>query len=770
MDLISIGRSIGFDTCRHFSPTRSGAVKHICKWPLLYPIPSATEARASFSSDTKQAARIVYRGDSHFCSNYVTASTTMSDILAMLRRIYRPPHSYPYPRTHSLVVVPSTRPAANDEDESSESANVPKQRPPLNRAIPTIPESKSNESIMTQLSEPRDDSFSDGARSSSRDLAMRTQQRKISSAKASTEDHSIVIENKLAQNLATKTAMSITVKNERASETPKSPLMSVAHSMRTRLTKLSNRFNKADGRRGIRSSHSLSSMRQRCSDKGSDGRIKDSTLDSKLFKKSVSMESRPTPYSTSTDSIKSSIPVRTLTTSAASLPALAEKHSGPIASEEAKPPSNACRKSSVADPNKLRSYPVGSSDSTVIEDKPGGPSQPLCSGRNESSGSSTKPSISRLEMMATSAKSSSIVTHPSRHPSKPPISRIGIPTGRITSKMAAAIDSRNSHKADAKTVQPTNDTAHTTNTKKCKTENDETLAKKIIRVEPKRANNLMKKVERSFIPLMTSAPKRKIVRSICHPKTSKAPLAECESSRVENSPAVELAPISFDWMSTSPNQRRCLAVRAESAPATPIEEPIILAADNFLNTTLPSDLTTLAREDSNGNIEVTVARTTANEDSQTSCVSNHNEGWPLTSPAASSAETNRGLIDDEIKDQPLLIGSGFIPVDNSTPSRHWRRSLEISEVVSTNQAGSQTSPVRMISSLNMASSGYMTSSGLLNSSHNDADSHSELDSVEEQLCNLTICNMYGREHQDSVKGETCSVIDESVSAVVCSHG
>lgn len=28
----------------------------------------------------------------------------------------------------------------------------------------------------------------------------------------------------------------------------------------------------------------------------------------------------------------------------------------------------------------------------------------------------------------------------------------------------------------------------------------------------------------------------------------------------------------------------------------------------------------------------------------------------------------------------------------------------------------------------------------------------------------------GREHQDSVKGETCSVIDESVSAVVCSHG
>uniref|UniRef100_A0A914ZUH0 Uncharacterized protein n=1 Tax=Parascaris univalens TaxID=6257 RepID=A0A914ZUH0_PARUN len=670
-----------------------------------------------------------------------------------MSKIYRPPHSYPYPRTHSLVVVPSKRPAANDEDESSEPANVPKHRPPLNRAIPTIPESKSNESIMTQLSEHRDDSLSGAVPLSSRDLAMRKQQRKISSAsdkdeqklrKASKEDHSIVIENKLAQNLATKTAMSITMKNERSSETPKSPLMSVAHSMRTRLTKLSNRFNKADGRRGIRSSHSLSSMRQRCSDKGSDGRMSGSILDSKLFKKSASMESRPTPSSTSTDSIKSSIPVRTQTTSAASLPALTEKHSGPIVSEEGKQSSNPCRKSSVAEPNKLQSYPVGSSDSTVTDDKSSGPSQPLSGGRNESSGSSTKPSISRLEVMATSAKSSSIITHPSRHPLKPPISPMGVPTRRVTSKMAAAIDSDNRHKVDTKTTQSTNYTAHSTDTKKCKTEDGETLAKKIIRVEPKGANNLMRKVERSFIPLMTSAPKHKIVRSICHPKTSKAPLAECESSRVENSPAVELAPVSFDRVSTSPNQRRRVAARAECPPATLIGEPIILATDNFLNGTQPSDLTTLTREDSNGNIEVTVARTTANEDSLTSCVLNHTEGWPLTSPAASSAETNRGLIDDEIKDQPLLIGSGFIPVDSSTPSRHWCRSLEISEVISTNQAGSQTSPMHMISSLNMASSGYMTSSGLLNSSHNDADSHSELDSIEEQLCNLTICNMANR--------------------------
>ncbi|VDM28910.1 unnamed protein product [Toxocara canis] len=96
--------------------------------------------------------------------------------------------------------------------------------------------------------------------------------------------------------------------------------------------------------------------------------------------------------------------------------------------------------------------------------------------------------------------------------------------------------------------------------------------------------------------------------------------------------------------------------------------------------------------------------------------------------------------DSHFRDQPLLIGSGFTPVDEFGPSSHWRRSLEMSEAVSTNQASSQTSPVHMISSLNMASSSCMATSGPLSSPQNDVDSRSELDSVEEQLSNLTVCN------------------------------
>ncbi|VDM45129.1 unnamed protein product [Toxocara canis] len=182
-------------------------------------------------------------------------------------KIYRSSHSYPYPRTHSLVVVPSTRPPASEEEEPNRSMIIPKQRPPLNRAIPTIPESKSNESIVTQSSERRDDYIADGAPSSSRHHEIRAQHCSSSSTfnkvdlkarKSSLEDRSVVIENKLAQNLSAKTGMSVTTKNECACETPKSPLMSVAHSVRTRLTKLSNRFSRVDPRQGIRSSYSLS--------------------------------------------------------------------------------------------------------------------------------------------------------------------------------------------------------------------------------------------------------------------------------------------------------------------------------------------------------------------------------------------------------------------------------------------------------------------------------------------------------------------------------
>ena len=47
-------------------------------------------------------------------------------------------------------------------------------------------------------------------------------------------------------------------------------------------------------------------------------------------------------------------------------------------------------------------------------------------------------------------------------------------------------------------------------------------------------------------------------------RNRRAPLAECESTRVENSPAVELPPIGFDRLSASPGARR----RAQAARLT----------------------------------------------------------------------------------------------------------------------------------------------------------------------------------------------------------
>ncbi|KAI6217574.1 hypothetical protein M3Y99_01762100 [Aphelenchoides fujianensis] len=71
--------------------------------------------------------------------------------------------SYPYPRTHTTLVVLGG-PAANQRaplfDDSPTSATPhssatsrPFHRPPLNRAIPPIPESRSNESIGSQASQ-----------------------------------------------------------------------------------------------------------------------------------------------------------------------------------------------------------------------------------------------------------------------------------------------------------------------------------------------------------------------------------------------------------------------------------------------------------------------------------------------------------------------------------------------------------------------------------------------------------------------------------------
>lgn len=51
-------------------------------------------------------------------------------------------------------------------------------------------------------------------------------------------------------------------------------------------------------------------------------------------------------------------------------------------------------------------------------------------------------------------------------------------------------------------------------------------------------------------------------------KNRRAPLAEVESTRVENSPAVELPPIGFDRLTSSPGQRR----RAQTVAASRVPQ------------------------------------------------------------------------------------------------------------------------------------------------------------------------------------------------------
>lgn len=89
------------------------------------------------------------------------------------------------------------------------------------------------------------------------------------------------------------------------------------------------------------------------------------------------------------------------------------------------------------------------------------------------------------------------------------------------------------------------------------------------------------------------------VRSV-NMKNRRAPLAEFESTRVENSPAVELPPIGFDRLTSSPGQRR----RAQQTITA-------TAAATTATKILPPTTTTTFMHDSNGNV-ISVDVTTTN--------------------------------------------------------------------------------------------------------------------------------------------------------------
>ncbi|EYC12518.1 hypothetical protein Y032_0047g1526 [Ancylostoma ceylanicum] len=100
----------------------------------------------------------------------------------------------------------------------------------------------------------------------------------------------------------------------------------------------------------------------------------------------------------------------------------------------------------------------------------------------------------------------------------------------------------------------------------------------------------------------------------------RAPLAEFESLVVEDSPAVENHPLTFEKWNNSPRGKR-----RHSAHVNGFSEPIVEESDG------------------NGNVSAPVA-------SRVECV---------MSPAIARHEPDRGLIDDEILDQPMLVGDTF---------------------------------------------------------------------------------------------------------------
>ncbi|KAI6236432.1 hypothetical protein M3Y95_00157000 [Aphelenchoides besseyi] len=251
--------------------------------------------------------------------------------------------SYPYPRTHTTLVVlggqnsQRERPLFDDSPTSANSsvaANRPFHRPPLNRAIPPIPESRSNESIGSQASQLTHRHSISGTSSlagaslvlSQRETTI-TVPNKPSNRQSLSEEKTtdLVIANRMAQNLGAKlvtttvsppssmstntppatisplstnrvvkksvaiittrptvigseekaedvkvettkpTRLPLTTKKKTrtpTTETPKSPLLSMAQSVRSRLGKLGTRIGRATSKSPIRSSYSMLSMRR----------------------------------------------------------------------------------------------------------------------------------------------------------------------------------------------------------------------------------------------------------------------------------------------------------------------------------------------------------------------------------------------------------------------------------------------------------------------------------------------------------------------------
>uniref|UniRef100_A0A914XWC4 Uncharacterized protein n=1 Tax=Panagrolaimus superbus TaxID=310955 RepID=A0A914XWC4_9BILA len=617
-----------------------------------------------------------------------------------------------------------------DVSNTGPSYGFDKRRPPLNRAIPPIPESKSNESIMSQASK------------SLAGTPCEPKQPTLELVQEVIEDKCVVIENKMAQNLATKMATnippppknhtvpvkSLTTATNVAPQPPlsmpantvtkktmvasskikppkeitkqakiihthtdptKSPLLSMAHSVRSRLTKFGTRFTRSDShsRSPIRSSTSLISMN------------KPSQIPQTKMAKSSSMEATRNVPSTSALTKTSILTTKTAenntTTSAtenesnshASLPrsqitlipspcrsprAFApelpkttktseEKINLPSTIQEESTVTSDAEPSPVKIQTKVITSPVSvatttsSNTDTIYSGRVSSSTRPITSPdwSEASNAKTTAPSITTT----TAVTSAVIVTSPEKDKSAAENIPPQLPTTKVEEKINVN-SKKNSSKESVKTKSPATPRSQKSEkasktpklaskfgfggNKSSKTQkvlpspkikvkkgslilkgtSEEKRTEEIVKAPRKslsfevaqtkpievRRNSemkLIKRIEKTFMPnsLHHKVDNNKNidmrnmnVRSV-NMKNRRAPLAEFESTRVENSPAVELPPIGFDRLTSSPGQRR----RAQTTAA------MISTANKIL----PPTTTTTFMHDSNGNV-VSIDVTAAN--------------------------------------------------------------------------------------------------------------------------------------------------------------
>ncbi|CAO4374555.1 unnamed protein product [Caenorhabditis nigoni] len=165
--------------------------------------------------------------------------------------------SYPYPRTHTtLMVIPSNRPPPPPQPVKMFTGV--RRRPPLNRACPPIPESKSNESIMSHASKVSEQQKAGTSTETTADLVIENRNVVDVLHRLDANSNNIVSTSSVPSSRKSKE------KKAKMSSTPRSPLMSMANSVKSKLTKITHlgRSSESSSSSNIKTSQSFSGIRQ----------------------------------------------------------------------------------------------------------------------------------------------------------------------------------------------------------------------------------------------------------------------------------------------------------------------------------------------------------------------------------------------------------------------------------------------------------------------------------------------------------------------------